>query len=97
MNIGLVTARITQNPVRFSNFDYYLTEIRLNFLHTKSYFAEAIALVDGKTSKSIVEFYSKGDYVLIEGECLIIQDKRQNLSLVIYVTDVQPARLIIQS
>jgi len=97
MNIGLITARIIEEPVRFSNFNYYFTEIKIHFPHMKNYVASAIALAEGEVGKSIHKFYCKGDYILIEGESIIIQNKEKNDSLIIYIVDVQPAHLIIQS
>lgn len=97
MNIGLITARIIEEPVRFSNFNNYLTEVQINFPHMKNYVASAIALADGEVGKSIEKFYCKGDYILIEGESLIIKNKQKNDVLVIYIIDVQPAHLIIKS
>ena len=96
MNIGLITARINQNPIRFSNFNYYFTEIQINFLHMKDYCANAIALAEGELSQTIMDFYYKGDYVLIEGEYIVLEDKKQNGCLVMYITDIHPVDLIIQ-
>lgn len=96
MNNGLITAHIVKHPIRFSNFNYYITEIQVNFLHMKDYFANAVALAEGKIGKDIIEFYCKGDYILIEGEFLVIEDQKDSTRLVIYVTDVQPVYLIIQ-
>jgi len=97
MNISLITARIVKEPLRFSNFNHYFTEIQINFPHMKNYVASAIALADGEVGKSIEKFYCKGDYILIEGESLVIKDKSKNDSLIIYIIDVQPAHLIIKS
>ncbi len=97
MNIGLITARIIEEPIRFSNFNHYFTEIQINFPHMKNYVAIATALADGEVAKSIEKFYCKGDYILIEGESLIIKNKEKNDSLIIYIIDVQPAHLIIKS
>ena len=94
MNIGLVTARVIKEPIRFSNFNYYFTELRIIFLQTRDYFAHAVALADGEIGKSIFEIYRKGDYLLIEGECLSLEDSEQNSKLVIYITEVNPAHLI---
>lgn len=94
MNIGLVTARITKKPVRFSNFNSYFTEIHIIFLHMRNYFAHAIALADGEIGKSIFDIYRKGDYILIEGEYLSLKDIKNRKFLVIYITEVNPAHLI---
>lgn len=96
MNISLITARIIKNPIRFSNFNHYFTELHLNFLHMRNYFAHAIALADGQVGKSIFDIYRQGDYVIIEGECLVIEDIRKNASIVIYILDVHPAHLIMK-
>lgn len=95
MNTGLITARITQKPVRFSNFDHYFTQINVVFLHTKNYFAHAIALSDGEIGKSIFDIYCRGDYLLLEGEYLSFEDTNYNSRIVIYITEVNPAHLII--
>lgn len=96
MNIGIVTARLLFDPARFYSFGNYITEAQINFLHVKSYLAKGIILADGKIGKDIMDFYGQGDYVLIEGECIAVDDSCQNASLVIYATDVQPAHLIIK-
>lgn len=96
MNICLITARLTCDPIRFFSLGHYFTEIQVNFLHTKNYFAEAIILADGKVGENISEFYCQGDYVLIEGESVAVEDHHQNTCLAIYATDVQPAHLIIE-
>lgn len=96
MNISLITAKIIKNPIRFSNFNNYFTELHLNFLHMRNYFANAIALADGKVGKSIFDIYRQGDYIIIEGECIVIEDIKKNTSLVIYILDVHPASLIMK-
>jgi len=96
MNTSFITAQIIKKPIRFSNFHYYLTELHVNFLHMRNYFANAIALADGKVGKSIFDIYRKGDHIIIEGECLAIQDARQNAYLIIYIIDVHPASLIMK-
>lgn len=96
MNISLITARIIKNPIRFSNFNHYFTELHLNFLHMRNYFAHAIALADGPVGKSIFDIYRQGDYVIIEGECLVIEDIRKNANIIIYILDVHPAHLIMK-
>lgn len=94
MNSGLITARIIKKPIRFSSFNYYFTQLHINFLHTQSYLAKAIALADGEIGKNLFNLYQTGDYIIIEGEFLSIEEIKQNTNLVIYVTDVHPAYLI---
>lgn len=96
MNIGIITARLIHDPVRFASFGNYFTEAQVSFLHVKNYFAKAIVLADSKTGESIYKFYCQGDYVLIEGECIAIETKHKAMRLVIYATDIQPAHLIIE-
>ena len=96
MNIGFITARILQSPIRFFNRRHFVTEIQVDFPQTKNYCAKAIVLADGKTGKNLFELYRKGDYILIEGEYLILEGKEQSPSLIIYVFGIQPAHLIIQ-
>lgn len=96
MNIAFITARLLNNPVKFSSSSYYFTEIQVSFLHTKNYFANAIVLASSKTGKNISEFYCRGDYILIEGECIVVENTKKNTFLVIHATDVQPAHLIIK-
>ncbi len=96
MNIGLITARLTCDPIRFSSFGCYFTEVEVNFLHVKNYFASATIVADSKIGKNISEFYCQGDYILIEGECMLVENEKQNTYLAIYATDVQPAHLIIK-
>ena len=92
----LITARIVENPIRFANFSYYSTEIQVNFLHMRNYFARAIVFADGKVGKSVFEIYRQGDYVIIEGECLVVEDAQQNSILIVYVINVHPAHLIMK-
>ena len=96
MNISIITARLLADPERFYSFGNYITEVKVSFLHVKNYLAHAIILADNKTGQEIMEFYSQGDYVLIEGECITVEDKYQNSFPIIYAADVQPARLIIE-
>ena len=94
MNLGLITARIIEHPLRFFNFNYYMTEIELHFLHSKSDFAYAVALAEGRVGEDIINFYDKGDYILVEGECLVLENTYRNSCILIYMTDIQPAHLI---
>ena len=94
MNIGIVTARITKAPLRFANLGEYFTEIHVQFLHTRNYLATAIAFANGEIGHNLLNIYRKGDYILIEGEFLSIEDLRQNAKVVIYITDINPAYLI---
>lgn len=96
MNISLITARIIKSPIRFSNFNHYFTELHINFLHMRNYFAHAIALADGQVGKSIFDIYRQGDYVIIEGECLVVEDIKKNANIIIYIIDVHPAYLIMK-
>lgn len=97
MNFGIITARIVKQPIRFSSFDKYYTEIYIIFLHSRNYFAHAIALADGEIGQTIYNIYRQGDYLLIEGEFLSLEDINQNKTLVICVTEVSPAYLIMPS
>ena len=94
MNNGLITGRIVKPPIRFSNFNYYVTEIQINFVHITGYFACAIGVAEGKVSKDIFELYCQGDYILIEGEYLVLESQQESTQLIIYILDVQPAHLI---
>ncbi len=97
MNFGIITARIVTQPIRFSSFDKYYTEIHVIFLHSRNYFAHAIALADGEIGKTIYNIYRQGDYLLIEGEFLSTEDMNQNKTLIISITEVNPAYLIMPS
>lgn len=94
MNTGLVTACITQKPIRFANLSYYLTELHINFLHIRNYFASAIAIADGELGQSIFNLYQKGDYLILEGEFIALENTKKNNLLVIYITGVNPAHVI---
>jgi hypothetical protein len=96
MNIGIITARLVFDPARFYSFGGYITEAQINFLHVKNYLAKAVMLADSKIGEDIMKFYGQGDYILIEGEYIAVENGYQNTSLVIYATDVQPAHLIIK-
>lgn len=96
MNIALITARLVHDPIRFFSSGNYFTEVQINFLHAKNYFANAIIIADSKIGDNISEFYCQGDYILIEGECIVVEAQNQNALLAIYATDVQPAHLIMQ-
>ena len=97
MNTGLITARIIKEPIRFSAVNSYFTELHIIFLHMRNYFAHAIALADGEIGQSIFDIYRRGDYIIIEGEYLCFEDMTQNIRLAIYVTEVNPARLIMHN
>ena len=96
MNISWITAKITESPIRFANFNQYSTELHINFLHLKNYFARAIAISDGILGQTIFDIYRRGDYVIIEGESLVIEDNLQNSILIIYIMDIHPAHLIMK-
>lgn len=96
MNISLITARIIKNPIRFPNFNHYFTELHVDFLHMRNYFAHAIVLADGIVGQNIFDIYRLGDYIIIEGECVVIEDIKKNAKLIIYVFDVHPAHLIMK-
>ena len=96
MNIGLITARLNHDPFQFSSFGRYFTEVQVGFLHAKSYFATAVILGEGKIANNISEFYCKGDYILVEGECIVIENSSWRIHLIIYANDIQPAHLIIK-
>lgn len=96
MNMGFVTARILRPPIKFFNRNHFITEIYVGFPQAKQYCGRAIALADKKIGKNLFDLYRKGDYILIEGECLIFQNKQKALSIAIYVSNIQPAHLIIE-
>lgn len=96
MNIGIITARLVFDPARFYSFGNHITEAQISFLHPKNYLAKAVMLADSKIGEDVMEFYGQGDYILVEGECIAVDNGHQNASLVIYATDVQPAHLIIK-
>nr|YP_009502169.1 putative single-stranded DNA binding protein [Porolithon onkodes]ASB29770.1 putative single-stranded DNA binding protein [Porolithon onkodes] len=94
MNIGLVTARIMAEPIRYYNFNYYYTEIPVNFLHNKNYLAYAIALADGEMGQNLFDIYRQGDYIMLQGHYCAVETAQQCTSLIIYITEVSPASLI---
>ena len=94
MNIGLVTARIMAKPIRYYNFNYYYTEIPINFPHDRNYLAYAIALADGEIGQRLFDIYRQGDYIMIQGYYCPIDNRQQKTSLVIYITEINPASLI---
>ena len=94
MNTGLVTARIMAKPIRYYNFNYYYTEIPINFLHDRNYLAYAIALADGEIGQTLLDIYRQGDYIIIQGNYCAVGNVQQNNSLVIYITEINPASLI---
>ena len=93
MNIGLVTARIITEPVRYYNFNYYYTEISVNFLQDQNYLAYAIALADGEMGQSLFDIYRQGDYIMLQGHYCAVETIQQNTSLIIYITEISPASL----
>lgn len=97
MNISLITGRIISEPIKFATSHNYFTELKINFPQMKNYIASAIGLADGEISKSIEKFYCKGDYVIIQGESLVVENNYKNSIIVIYISDIQPAHLIIQN
>lgn len=94
MNIGLVTARIMAKPIRYYNFNYYYTEIPIKFLHDRNYLAYGIALADGEIGQSLFDIYRQGDYIIIQGHYCSIENMNQNSSLIVYITEINPAYLI---
>lgn len=96
MNIGIITARLAYDPIRFCSFGHYFTEVQVHFVQIKSNFAKAIVLADSQISENISKFYCQNDYILIEGEAMVIEHDGHSVSLVIYATDVQPAYLIME-
>jgi hypothetical protein len=94
MDIGLVTARIMAQPIRYYNFNYYYTEIPINFLHDRNYLASAIALADGEIGQTLLDIYRQGDYIIIQGHFCAIDNIKKSNSLVIYITEINPAFLI---
>ena len=89
MNNVFITGYLLLQPIRFSSFKDYFTEIKIIFSHIKDKENTAIALADGETGNRIYELYRKGDYVLIEGEVLLIENERYNVDIVIYVSNIQ--------
>lgn len=93
MNIGSITALMVEKPIRYYNFNYYYTEIKIRFLHDRNYLATAIALADGVIGQSLFDIYRQGDYIIIQGHFCTVDKAQQNTSLVIYITEVNPASL----
>lgn len=96
MNIGIITARLAGDPARFCSFGHYFTEAEVYFLQVRNDFGKALVLADGQIGENISKFYCKNDYIIIEGEAIVIENSSYNTSLVIYAADVQPAHLIME-
>ena len=89
MNNIFVTGHILNNPVRFSSLKYYYTEIEIMFSNTKDKKNTAIVLADGEIGHKVFELYKKGDFVLVEGEFLVVENDNCNVSLVVYISNIQ--------
>nr|YP_009660666.1 putative single-stranded DNA binding protein [Corallina chilensis]QCS25614.1 putative single-stranded DNA binding protein [Corallina chilensis] len=94
MNLCLITARLLKKPEKFNITTKYLIEVEINFPHARNYFANIMALAEGKIADCLSELYLQGDYVIIEGELLILESKRKIINPVIYINDLQPASII---
>lgn len=89
MNNVFITGHILHHPIRFSSLKYYLTEIKIIFSNIKDKKNTAIGLADGEIGNKIFEFYKKGDYILVEGESLVVQNKEYRADLIICISDIQ--------
>lgn len=89
MNNVFITGYILDQPIKFLGLKYYLTEIKIVFSHTQNKQSAVIALAHSEIGDKIFEFYKKGDYVFIEGESLVIENKNYNTDLVIYISNIQ--------
>ena len=96
MNTGIITARLACDPARFFSFGHYIVEVQVHFLQVRSNFAKATVLADSQVGENMSKLYCQNDYIIIEGEAIAIESNSPSTSLVIYATDVQPARLIIE-
>ena len=92
LNICILTGRVLKTPRQVlleSDTNILYTEI--NFLHYKNYFAHIFTNARGSVAQDIMEFYTTGDYVVIEGQILTVFDVSINSKEQMYVNDVQPA------
>ncbi len=96
MDIGIITARLACDPTRFCSFGHYFTEVQVHFLQVRNNFAKALVVADNQIGENISKFYCQNDYIIIEGEAIVVENSSYNASLVIYATDVQPAHLIME-
>nr|YP_007878282.1 putative single-stranded DNA binding protein [Calliarthron tuberculosum]AGA63893.1 putative single-stranded DNA binding protein [Calliarthron tuberculosum] len=94
MNLCFITARLLKNPEKLNISTQYITEVEINFPHARNYFANIIALAEGKVADTLLELYFQGDYILIEGELLVIEKQSKTINPVIYISDIQPASII---
>lgn len=92
LNICILTGRVLKKPRQVllaSDTTILYTEI--NFLHYKNYFADIFINARGSAAQDIVEFYTIGDYVVVEGQILTVFDVFINSKEQMYVSDIQPA------
>nr|YP_009541879.1 putative single-stranded DNA binding protein [Neogoniolithon spectabile]AYR06088.1 putative single-stranded DNA binding protein [Neogoniolithon spectabile] len=92
MNVCFLTGRLLKPPSQLlSKNDDELLYIEINFLHYKNYFANIFAKSRDIVARDILEFYTTGDYVVIEGEVLITASQVLKVTEQINITDIQPA------
>ena len=96
MNICFITARIIDVPQRLFNNHKYSTLLKVNFPHKRKQLCYATAIVRGKISQDAFDLYFKGDYVIIEGKLLVLNNINSSKNLMINIINIHPAHIIMQ-
>ena len=91
MNFCLVTAKIAEQPKEFKQNSKVYVIVKIKFPHSHHDLAHIVAIAEGKIARNIINFYIKNDYIVVEGEILILQKMYTLKQAILYVTDVQPA------
>ena len=95
MNLCFITARILNKPIKLTKAKDFFVKININFPQSRNYFAHATALASGLLAKNIFELYAKGDYIVIEGELLLLVEQTKRSKIIIQIIDIHPASLLI--
>ena len=93
MNLCFITARLLAKPNKLGITN--IIKIPIHFPHSRNYFARVTALASGQLASKILEFYTYGDYVIIEGEMLILKSVIKETNIFVKIIDIHPADLII--
>ena len=92
LNISILTGRVIKPPSQvLLTSDKTILYTEINFLHYNNHFARIFTSARGSVAQDIIEFYTGGDYVVIEGQILTVFDVSINSKEQIYITDIQPA------
>ena len=91
LNSCFITARIVKQPKQILLNNTIIADTEINFPQAQAYFASMSTRSDKEIANNMVELYTIGDYILLEGETIISKFYLSKYKHLIYLTDVQPA------